>query len=99
VIKAFSHGIMAKWQFQDFCKENPRNNEEFRRAVEKMIMAEEKSRERFLDRNNRENNRDNSDRRNFPNMGHPDRKHGLDNTVTMADKTKKNLKIQEVQRH
>jgi hypothetical protein len=64
-----------------------------------MIMAEEKSRERFLDRNNRENNRDNSDRRIFPNMGHPDRKHGLDNTVTMADKTKKNLKIQEVQRH
>jgi hypothetical protein len=33
---------MAKWQFQDFCKENPRNNEEFRRTVEKMIAAEEK---------------------------------------------------------
>ena len=30
VIEAFSHGIMARWQFQDFCKENPRNNEEFR---------------------------------------------------------------------
>jgi hypothetical protein len=30
-------------------------------------MAEEKMRERFLDRNNRENNRDNSDRRNFSN--------------------------------
>jgi hypothetical protein len=30
VIEAFFHGIMAKWQFQDFCKENPRNNEEFR---------------------------------------------------------------------
>jgi hypothetical protein len=53
VIKAFSHRIMAKWQFQDFCKENPRNNEEFRRTVEKMIMAEEKTKERFLDRNNR----------------------------------------------
>jgi hypothetical protein len=65
VIEAFSHGIMAKWQFQDFCKENLRNNEEFRRIVEKMIMAEEKTRERFLDRNNRENNRDSSDRRNF----------------------------------
>jgi hypothetical protein len=25
---------MAKWQFQDFYKENPRNNEEFRHAVE-----------------------------------------------------------------
>jgi hypothetical protein len=59
---------MAKWQFQDFCKENPRNNEEFRRQVEKVIMAEEKTRERFLDRNNRENNRDNSDRRNFQTM-------------------------------
>jgi hypothetical protein len=52
VIEAFSHGIMAKWQLQDFCKENPRNNEEFRHVVEKMIMAEEKMRERFLDRNN-----------------------------------------------
>jgi hypothetical protein len=52
VIEAFSHGIMAKWQFQDFCEENPRNNEEFRRTVEKMITAEEKTRKRFLDRNN-----------------------------------------------
>jgi hypothetical protein len=61
VIEAFSHGIMAKWQFQDFRKKNPRNNEEFRCAVEKIIMAEEKTRERFLNKNNRENNRDNSD--------------------------------------
>ena len=30
VIEAFSHGIMARWQFQDFCKKNPRNNDEFR---------------------------------------------------------------------
>jgi hypothetical protein len=80
---------MAKWQFQDFCKKNPRNNEEFKRVVEKMIMAEEKTRERFLDRNNRENNRDNSDRRSFSNIGHPDMKRGPDNTVAMADKTKK----------
>jgi hypothetical protein len=58
-----------------------------------MIMAEEKMRERFLDRNNRESNRDNSDWRNFPNMGHPDRKRGPDNTVAMADKTKKFLKF------
>ena len=34
---------MARWQFQDFCKENPRNNEEFRRTVEKMITVEEKN--------------------------------------------------------
>jgi hypothetical protein len=89
VIEAFSHGIMAKWQLQDFCKENRRNNEEFRHVVEKMIMAEEKMRERFLDKNNRENNRDNSDRRIFSNIEHSDRKHGPDNTVAMADKTKK----------
>jgi hypothetical protein len=87
VIEAFSHGIMAKWQFQDFCKENPRNNEEFRRAVEKMIMAEEKTRERFLDKNNRENNRDSLDRRIFSNIGYPDRKRGPDNIAAMADKT------------
>jgi len=55
VIEAFSHGIMARWQFQDFYKENPRNNEEFRRTVEKMITAEEKTKERFLERNNRDN--------------------------------------------
>jgi hypothetical protein len=52
VIEAFSHGIMAKWQFQDFCKENPGYNEEFRRIVEKMIMVEEKMREKFQTENN-----------------------------------------------
>jgi hypothetical protein len=26
-------------------------------------------------------------------MGHPDRKHGLNNTIAMADKTKKNSKF------
>jgi hypothetical protein len=55
--------------------------------VEMMIMAEEKTKKRFPDRNNRENN--NLDRRIFPNMGHSDRKCGLDNTIAMADKTKK----------
>jgi hypothetical protein len=55
-------------------------------------------RERFLDRNNRENNRGNSDRRNFSNIRHPNRKRGPDNTVAMADKTKK-IKIQKVRRH
>jgi hypothetical protein len=52
-----------------------------------MIMAEEKTRERFPNRKNQENNRDNSDRRNFSNIGHPNRKRGPDNTVTMADNT------------
>jgi hypothetical protein len=89
VIEAFSHGIMTKWQFQDFYKENPKNNEEFRRVVEKMIMAEEKMKKRFPDRNNRGNNRDNSVRRNFPNVGHSDRKREPDNTITMANKTKR----------
>jgi hypothetical protein len=58
-------------------------------VVEKMIMTEENTRERFFVQNNRENNRDNSNRRNFPNIGHPDSKRGPDNTVAMADKTKK----------
>jgi hypothetical protein len=29
----FSMGIRAKWQFQDFCRENPQTNEEFKRTV------------------------------------------------------------------
>jgi hypothetical protein len=75
---------MAKWLFQDFCKENPRNNEEFRRIVEKMITAEEKTQERFLDRNNR----DNPDRQNHRNNGHQERKCGPNNTIAVADKLK-----------
>jgi hypothetical protein len=43
----------------------------------------------FANKNQRENNRDNSGRRNFPNMRHPDRKRGPDNTVAMADKIKR----------
>jgi hypothetical protein len=60
-----------------------------------MLMAEERTRERFSHKNNRENNRYISEKRKFSNIGHPDRKRGLDNTVAMADKTKK-IKIQEV---
>jgi hypothetical protein len=48
-----------------------------------MITVEEKTRERFLERNNR----DNLDRQNHRNNGHQDRKRGPDNT--MADKEKK----------
>ena len=73
---------MARWQFQYFYKENPRNNEEFRRTVEKMITIEEKTRERFLDRNN-------PDRQIPQNSRHQERKRGPDNTVAMADKSKK----------
>jgi hypothetical protein len=59
-----------------------------------MIMAKEKMKERFPDRNNREKNRDNSDWRNFPNVGHSDRKRGPNNTITMVDKTKKFSRFQ-----
>jgi hypothetical protein len=47
-----------------------------------MITIEEKTRERFLDRNNQ----DNPDRQNHRNNGHQDRKRGLDNTIVVADK-------------
>ena len=76
---------MARWQFQDFCKENPRSNEEFRRIVEKMITAEEKTRERFLDRNNQ----DNPDKQNHRNNRHQERKRGPDNTIAVTDKSRK----------
>jgi hypothetical protein len=89
VIEAFSHRIMAKWQFQDFCKEDPRNNKEFRCIIEKMIIVEEKTRERFSDRNNREN----PDIQNHRNNGHQDRKRRPDNTIAVADKSKKFLKF------
>ena len=50
-----------------------------------MITAEEKTRERFLDRSNR----DNPDRQIPRNSRHRERKRGPDNTVAMADKSKK----------
>jgi hypothetical protein len=82
---------MAKWQFQDFYKKNLRNNEEFRCIVEKMVTTEEKTRERFLDRNNR----DNLDRQNHQNNGHQDRERGPDNTIDVADKSKKFSKFKK----
>jgi hypothetical protein len=50
-----------------------------------MITAEEKTQERFSERNNR----DNSDRPNHRNNGHQDRKRGPDNTMAVANKEKK----------
>jgi hypothetical protein len=44
---------------------------------------------KFLDRNNRHNNRDNSYRQNYRNNGHQDRKRGSDNTIATTDKSKK----------
>ena len=76
---------MARWQFQDFCKENPRNNEEFRCTVEKMITVEEKTRERFPERSNR----DNPDKKNHRNNRHQERKRGPDNTVAVTNKSRK----------
>jgi hypothetical protein len=56
-----------------------------------MITAEEKTRERFPDRNNR----DNPGRKNHRNNGHQDRKRGLDNVVAVADKSKKLSKFKK----
>jgi hypothetical protein len=56
-----------------------------------MITAEEKTQERFLDRNNRGN----PDRQNHRNNGHQDRKRGPDNTVAVADKAKKFSKLRK----
>ena len=50
-----------------------------------MITAEEKTRERFPDRNNR----DNPDRQNHRNSRNQERKRGSDNTVAVADKSRK----------
>jgi hypothetical protein len=49
----------------DFYKQNPKTNEDFKCIVEKMITTEEKTQERFLGRNNR----DNSDRQNYNGNG------------------------------
>ena len=53
-----------------------------------MITVEEKTRERFSDRNNR----DNPDKQNHRNIRHQDRKHGPDTTVAVADKSRKFFK-------
>ena len=53
-----------------------------------MINAEEKTRERFPDKNNR----DNPDKQNHRNNRHQERKRGPDNIVAMTDKSKKFLK-------
>ena len=49
-----------------------------------MIIVEEKTRERFSDRNNR----DNPDRQNPRNNRHQERKRGLDNTIAVIDKSR-----------
>ena len=54
-----------------------------------MITVEEKTRERFPDINNK----DNPDRQNPRNNRHQERKRGPDNTVAMADKSKKFSKL------
>jgi hypothetical protein len=67
-----------------FLQREPWSNKEFKHIVEKMITAEKKTRERFLD----QNNRDNPDGQNHQNNGHQDRKWGPDNVVAVADKAK-----------
>ena len=51
VIDAFSNGIRARWQLHEFATHQPKNNEEFKTTVSKMIAAEEVVRERFPDYN------------------------------------------------
>ena len=50
-----------------------------------MITAEQKTQERFPDRNNQ----DNPDKKNHRNIRHQERKRGPDNTVVVADKSRK----------
>ena len=50
-----------------------------------MITAEEKTRERFPNKNNQ----DNPDKQNHRNIRHQERKCGQDNTVAVADKSRK----------
>jgi hypothetical protein len=78
-------GIRAKWQFQDFYRENPLTNEEFKCIVQKMISAEERTQERFGDgRDNWEkyDNRGNQG-------GQQNQKCRPINMVATADKSKK----------
>ena len=50
-----------------------------------MIIVEEKTRERFPERSNR----DNSDKQNHRNNRHQERKRGPDNTIAVTDKSRK----------
>jgi hypothetical protein len=81
-------GIRAKWQFEDFCGENPLTNEEFKRTVQKMISAEERTRERFSDGCD---NRENYDSKGNQG-GQQNRNRRPDNVVASADKPKKSSK-------
>ena len=47
VIDHFSNRMKYKWQFENFCDDNPETAEEFKRTVQKMIASKERTRERF----------------------------------------------------
>lgn len=79
MINAFSKGIFARWQFKDFNNENPKTNEEFKRAVEKLISSEEKTQKRFPD------NRDNLDRRDRQECRQNDKRQRANNMVAAMD--------------
>jgi hypothetical protein len=81
-------GIRAKWQFQDFCRENPLTNEEFKCTVQKMISAEERTRERFGDGHDNWENYDNRGNQG----GQQNRKRRPDNMFASTDKSKKSNK-------
>lgn len=84
VIEAFGNGIFSKWQFKDFCGENPKTNEEFKRAVEKLISSEERTRHRFPDERN------NPDRRGRPDNRPYDKRPRQENMIA-ATSNKRNF--------
>jgi hypothetical protein len=55
MIEFFSLDIRERYQFQDFVKSNRETAEEFRHTVKKMINSEERTKERFPDRNRQDN--------------------------------------------
>lgn len=77
VIETFAKGIFATWQFKDYYNEDPRTNEDFKRAVEKLISSEERTRHRFS-RNFQENN-------NRPDYRQQDKRPRQDNMVATTD--------------
>jgi hypothetical protein len=80
--------IRAKWQFQDFCRENPLTNEEFKHTVPKIVSTEERTRERFDGRHDNRENYDNKGNQ----AEQQNRKCRTDNVVASTDKSKKSSK-------
>lgn len=98
MIEAFSNRIFARWQFKDFCGEDPRSNEEFKRAVEKLISSEERTRDRFLDSRDNHKRRSRPDNRPYDNRPYDSRSYDKrprqDNMVAVTS-NKRNFSYRE----